>query len=1004
MPFLPEMRVRADSKISVRPDRVYANTTLKSRVYDIRQIRGLLAGFLLILVLGFRPAFALDVHLNTTGTGILEDAILIASSRGACPQHAIALGDLDLSQAKYSFDINLDPRLTHWWLIGHLDNSIVYSSLLDLGATDFYIVEPHDLPDSRSRWSMPIISSNLNEYTESRVKFRFGIMSDTHYYSEPLATPHPIQAASPGNLNLSGNLNKIRSTLLTFEQENVAFGAILGDVVEDHASWPTETSHIINGALTKNLTGLNNVFDEFGFPIHLVVGNHDVSYGTTRSILATSSPYYSNEPYDFGQFQNRMDYTFEAGGVRFIVYDNVQRMEGANRGFRSANEDTLEFLRRELLKVSRGGIDSGKPVIIMAHARADCLASEGCNGKIDLSDKTSLRWTQSADGTDEFYLEAATGGDPMLDDEADYNQFLWENSAALPQRSIGALLPGTWNYGSNPADVLDFETIYLRLSSPSNEGSWDPNNAPAGFIQYKYVTAGAAENYEDIAPIFEQAAIDGAKILGVLQGHEHKSRHNTINGVEYFTFSSFKRSFIPETGAIVDVLFDNTLSIQGLGVQTSYISKRLRNHEIGCSAPSDLSGWWENLLDNHSSHVTASAAPSNLWEFSNAGSRLGSIAVNLHETIYGDGNTGNTDGWDIYDADPVGASIRVIGDSDRQGLVFETSGEGRTNGFRLLNSKGEDWDNTAQTLIEFSIKFSEPFSIFIDIQTSLGQRYIQYTNSNSSALGAGQYIKHGLGASSIDGEWHTFIRDLQTDLNAAQPEAIILAVNSLLVRGSGKLDDIKMLSGMPTDTDGDGIMDIPDNCPTISNTEQADTNEDGIGDACAPPQVPLDTDGDGISDRYDNCPTDANFEQSDSDSDGTGDACEPLPPPMDTDYDGIADVHDNCPTDVNFDQVDSDSNGVGDVCEPLPPSLPEETSNDVPGAQDSCTADENQQPVGSEGTGSTGECETPPTFGTTGSEIAATGSGTTSPLMLFMIFLLLRFRQKRHGSYLGNNI
>jgi len=34
------------------------------------------------------------------------------------------------------------------------------------------------------------------------------------------------------------------------------------------------------------------------------------------------------------------------------------------------------------------------------------------------------------------------------------------------------------------------------------------------------------------------------------------------------------------------------------------------------------------------------------------------------------------------------------------------------------------------------------------------------------------------------------------------------------------------------DTDGDEVMDSEDNCPDISNPDQADTDGDGMGDAC----------------------------------------------------------------------------------------------------------------------------------------------------------------------------
>ena len=41
-------------------------------------------------------------------------------------------------------------------------------------------------------------------------------------------------------------------------------------------------------------------------------------------------------------------------------------------------------------------------------------------------------------------------------------------------------------------------------------------------------------------------------------------------------------------------------------------------------------------------------------------------------------------------------------------------------------------------------------------------------------------------------------------------------------------------SSSPTeDTDHDSILDESDNCPTVSNLDQADEDEDGVGNACA---------------------------------------------------------------------------------------------------------------------------------------------------------------------------
>jgi hypothetical protein len=43
------------------------------------------------------------------------------------------------------------------------------------------------------------------------------------------------------------------------------------------------------------------------------------------------------------------------------------------------------------------------------------------------------------------------------------------------------------------------------------------------------------------------------------------------------------------------------------------------------------------------------------------------------------------------------------------------------------------------------------------------------------------------------------------------------------------------LGSGPIDVDGDGIPDASDNCPSVSNADQQDSNGDGVGDACTPP-------------------------------------------------------------------------------------------------------------------------------------------------------------------------
>ena len=67
-----------------------------------------------------------------------------------------------------------------------------------------------------------------------------------------------------------------------------------------------------------------------------------------------------------------------------------------------------------------------------------------------------------------------------------------------------------------------------------------------------------------------------------------------------------------------------------------------------------------------------------------------------------------------------------------------------------------------------------------------------------------------------------------------------------------------------TDSDGDGVADGLDNCLDVQNPDQADTDGNGLGDACNDAE---DFDGDEFADNLDNCPDDSNGDQVDSDLD-----------------------------------------------------------------------------------------------------------------------------------------
>ena len=109
----------------------------------------------------------------------------------------------------------------------------------------------------------------------------------------------------------------------------------------------------------------------------------------------------------------------------------------------------------------------------------------------------------------------------------------------------------------------------------------------------------------------------------------------------------------------------------------------------------------------------------------------------------------------------------------------------------------------------------------------------------------------------------------------------------------------------PKDSDGDGMFDNSDQCP--SEPEDMDGNVDD--DGCPEQEPPKDSDGDGMMDPDDKCPSEAEDKDGFTDEDGCPDA--------DNDSDGIVDAADQCPGEAES------RNGYQDV-DGCPDELPEQ--------------------------------------------------------------------------------
>lgn len=145
--------------------------------------------------------------------------------------------------------------------------------------------------------------------------------------------------------------------------------------------------------------------------------------------------------------------------------------------------------------------------------------------------------------------------------------------------------------------------------------------------------------------------------------------------------------------------------------------------------------------------------------------------------------------WHLLYSDTYGL-IKKIKDPKRKKRVIEfQSKSSRDTYINGAKTGKKAWNNRKDKTIRWDFNFNKSFVIMVSLKTKDGYRDLIYTSGEDNGN-----LYFGLGKYLVKGTWQTITRDLEDDLHKYEPDNEIISVNAFLIRGSGRIAKIEMLS------------------------------------------------------------------------------------------------------------------------------------------------------------------------------------------------------------------
>ena len=168
---------------------------------------------------------------------------------------------------------------------------------------------------------------------------RFGLITDLHYADKSIARGRRYRRS----------LAKLREAAGAFDAAGVDVVVCLGDAIDSGESVERELGY---------LSAVDGVLGAVGSERYYVPGNHDVERLTKREFFEHAGG--STPPY-----------SFEAGGIHFVVLDACFRADGEPHGRHNAQWHEAHGPEWELAGLREDLTGAAGPAVIFAHQRLD---------------------------------------------------------------------------------------------------------------------------------------------------------------------------------------------------------------------------------------------------------------------------------------------------------------------------------------------------------------------------------------------------------------------------------------------------------------------------------------------------------------------------------------------------------------------------------------------------------------------------------------------------------